>query len=83
MAHAKRDYELSSADYDFWNVRAPVMSAVRSAALTWVGLCCPAVLPCQHQSLRDSLIKVEVLLMPVASALWLVGRMSGFQFQSI
>lgn len=36
VAHAKRDYELSSADYDFWNVRAPVMSAVRSAALTWV-----------------------------------------------
>ena len=36
VAHAKRDYELSSADYDFWNVRAPVLSAVRSAALTWV-----------------------------------------------
>jgi hypothetical protein len=36
VAGAKRDYELGSADYDFWNVRAPVMSAIRSAALTWV-----------------------------------------------
>ncbi len=36
VAFVKRDYELGDSDYDAWSVAAPVVSAVRSAALTWV-----------------------------------------------
>ena len=67
VAHAKRDYELSSADYDFWNVRAPVMSAVRSAALTWVRLC-------YHSGVKLSKSRSWNSLTAEASALIIVSR---------